>query len=562
MANNYCALYRKYRPEKLDDVVGQEVIVKTLKNAIKKNFISHAYLFTGPRGTGKTSIAKILAKTINCMNLDDTNPCDKCVSCTQINLKQNVDIIEIDAASNNGVDEIREIRSKVNLVPSISKYKVYIIDEVHMLTTGAFNALLKTLEEPPTHIIFILATTEPHKIPITILSRCQRYDFKRISQAAIIDRLNYICKMEKIDITSDAIEQIAFSSDGGMRDAISTLDQVIAYANDKIDLQDVHDIVGTIGVAEMDDFVSLIFNNNINEVMNKLNNYNDNGKNLVKICEELIEFLKNIILCKEAPDYFENSNYFRDIYKKYTYLDNNKLIEYIDLICNSIGEIRKSNMPKFLFEMMLIKLLGTCLNDQNDEKKVIYSQKNNECVEKKENANFSVNSVKTKSQNNNVSNTSNDEFLKLKDVRISNTLSKFNKSFMVEIRNNLKDLSGLLINPDISQVVSIVLDGVIKAASDEYIVFVYENENNANLFNDNISDIENILESLLNKKYKVIATDLSSWNIIKDDFNNRKKVFNYVTEENMFQKCGKIEVESKDNSEIDDLFGSAVEYEN
>ena len=190
----YQALYRKYRPLTFDEVVGQEVIIRTLKNAVLNKKISHAYLFTGPRGTGKTTIAKILAKTINCLNLNDITPCNNCVSCTQINQKQSTDIVEIDAASNNGVDEIREIRNKVNLVPSISKYKVYIIDEVHMLTTGAFNALLKTLEEPPSHIIFILATTEPHKIPATILSRCQRFDFKRISSNKLVERLEFISK--------------------------------------------------------------------------------------------------------------------------------------------------------------------------------------------------------------------------------------------------------------------------------------------------------------------------------------------------------------------------------
>ena len=184
----YQALYRKYRPNNFFDVTGQEIIIKTLQNAVENNKISHAYLFTGPRGTGKTSIAKILAKTINCEHLNDLTPCDKCVNCTQINLKTSTDIIEIDAASNNGVDEIREIRNKVNLVPATGKYKVYIIDEVHMLTTGAFNALLKTLEEPPSHAIFILATTEPHKIPATIMSRCQRFDYKRFPNEKILLR--------------------------------------------------------------------------------------------------------------------------------------------------------------------------------------------------------------------------------------------------------------------------------------------------------------------------------------------------------------------------------------
>ena len=225
----YQALYRKYRPKTFDDVVGQDVIVKTLKNSIKNDMVSHAYLFCGPRGTGKTSIAKIFAKILNCTNLKDLEPCNECVSCIQVNTNQNIDIIEIDAASNNGVDEIREIRNKITLVPANSKYKIYIIDEVHMLSGAAFNALLKTLEEPPSHVIFIFATTEPQKIPTTILSRCQRFDYKKISDSKIVERLKFIAKSEKINISDEALFEIARLSDGGMRDSISLLDQALAY---------------------------------------------------------------------------------------------------------------------------------------------------------------------------------------------------------------------------------------------------------------------------------------------------------------------------------------------
>ena len=283
----YQALYRKYRPTNFENVVGQETIVKTLKNEIINNKLSHAYLFTGPRGTGKTSIAKIFAKTINCLDHENGVPCEKCVICTQINNKQFTDIIEIDAASNNGVDEIREIRNKVSLVPGEGKYKVYIIDEVHMLTTGAFNALLKTLEEPPAHIIFILATTEPHKIPETILSRCQRFDFKRIADTSIVERLKCICNEEKITISDEALYEIAQISNGGMRDSISLLDQVNAYKNSDITVEDVHQVNGSLSKKELDKFISYIFDKDIENILKALDQYDNSGKNIIKVVEEI-----------------------------------------------------------------------------------------------------------------------------------------------------------------------------------------------------------------------------------------------------------------------------------
>ena len=250
----YQALYRKYRPKTLDEICGQKTIVKILENTIKKGQINHAYLFAGPRGTGKTSIAKILARIVNCEKLKDTKPCGKCPSCIQVN---NSDIIEIDAASNNGVDEIRELRNKVSLVPSYGKYKIYIIDEVHMLTVGAFNALLKTLEEPPTHVIFILATTDPQKIPETILSRCQRFDFKKITDDEIVENLEKIAKEEKINIEKDALHEIARLSDGGMRDSIGMLDQVKSYTDEKITIEDIHDINGTITEKDLEEIEAI-----------------------------------------------------------------------------------------------------------------------------------------------------------------------------------------------------------------------------------------------------------------------------------------------------------------
>ena len=243
---SYQALYRVWRPTRLEEVVGQEHITKTLKNALLQEKLSHAYLFTGPRGTGKTSAAKIIAKAINCEQMPVEEPCNECASCKGIHDGTIIDVMEIDAASNNGVDEIRDIRDKVKFAPSAVKYKVYIIDEVHMLSTGAFNALLKTLEEPPAHVIFILATTEPHKIPLTIISRCQRFDFKRISAEAMMGRMKEIIEAIAAKVDDDALRMIARVSEGGMRDALSLLDQAISFANEVVTLADILSITGAV----------------------------------------------------------------------------------------------------------------------------------------------------------------------------------------------------------------------------------------------------------------------------------------------------------------------------
>ena len=250
----YQTLYRKYRPKQFRYVYGQDTIVKTLKNTIKNEKINHAYLFTGPKGTGKTSCAKLFAKTINCLNNKDGDACNECSNCISFNENSNPDIIEIDAASNNGVDEIREIRSKVNLAPAVSKYKIYIIDEVHMLSIGAFNALLKTLEEPPNHIIFILATTEPQKLPNTVISRCQRYDFKNINEHSMRECLKRICDLEKINITDDSLDLIINNSNGGMRDAIGMLDQAYIYSDKQINKEDLESLLVTITDEEVLNF--------------------------------------------------------------------------------------------------------------------------------------------------------------------------------------------------------------------------------------------------------------------------------------------------------------------
>ena len=273
----YLALYRKYRPKELDEVVGQSEIKKILASSVKNETITHAYLFSGPRGTGKTTMAKILAKMVNCESPVDGNACNQCDSC--LNILNSSDVIEIDAASNNGVDEIRDLREKANLVPSNAKYKVYIIDEVHMLTTQAFNALLKTLEEPPKHVIFILATTEYYKIPLTITSRCQKFQFNKITNDDIVKRLREIANLENIVIDDDALYEIAKISDGGMRDSINFLDQLRSFNNETISINDVYDVCGNVSLSEMTQLFIDLKNNNAEKVTAFFENMNSNGKN-------------------------------------------------------------------------------------------------------------------------------------------------------------------------------------------------------------------------------------------------------------------------------------------
>ena len=266
----YQALYRKYRPVDFDSVIGQNSIVSTLKNSIIYNKVNHAYLFFGPRGTGKTTLSKIFARSINCLNPVDGCSCGKCDNCLHSYEKECIDIIELDAASNNGVDEVREIINNVSLVPTYLNYKVYIIDEVHMLSTGAFNALLKTLEEPPEHVVFILATTDPQKVPETIISRCQCFSFKRISNDLIIDYLKDISQKEKIKIEDDVLEQIAIASNGGMRDSLVLLDQLSSFTDKKIDMSIYTDLNGTITYQDIDNFINDILVGNINSIINNI----------------------------------------------------------------------------------------------------------------------------------------------------------------------------------------------------------------------------------------------------------------------------------------------------
>ena len=349
----YQALYRKWRPQKFEDMVGQTAVTKTLKNAIIHHKTSHAYLFTGPRGTGKTSAAKIFAKAINCLNPQDGEPCNDCLLCKGITEGTIGDVIEIDAASNNGVEEIRDIRDKARYAPTQATYKVYIIDEVHMLSTGAFNALLKTLEEPPKNVIFILATTEPHKIPATIISRTQRFDFRRITNDEIIQRLRYILEQEEIAYEEEALSVIARCANGGMRDALSLLDQVISFSDDKVSFEQAIQVSGSLTDDLMIEFVRLLTQQQAQAALLQLQDLLLLGKEASRLIEEWLEFSRDLLVAKQTGDMIGRSEAFVEFAKE---VEEAFLYRFMDALNQTQQEMRFTTKPTISLEVFTIKM--------------------------------------------------------------------------------------------------------------------------------------------------------------------------------------------------------------
>lgn len=358
---SYQALYRKWRPDNFEDVKGQEHIVSTLKNQIKMDRIGHAYLFCGTRGTGKTTVAKIFAKTVNCLNPTDGSPCNECAMCKAINAQTSMNVIEIDAASNNGVDNIREIREEVGYSPTEGRFKVYIIDEVHMLSIGAFNALLKTLEEPPSYVIFILATTEVYKIPVTILSRCQRYDFKRITVDTIADRLNELIEKENLDVEDRAVRYIARAADGALRDALSLLDQCAAfYINQRMTYDNVLEVLGAVDTSVFSRLLRCIINQNVTEAIYLLEEIIIQGRELGQFVTDFIWYMRNLMLAQSSDDLEDildvSTENMQALKEECQMIDSNTLMRYIRVFSELSGQIKYSSQKRVLIEVALVKL--------------------------------------------------------------------------------------------------------------------------------------------------------------------------------------------------------------
>jgi DNA polymerase-3 subunit gamma/tau len=575
----YHALYRKYRPQNFDEVIGQEIIIRTLQNSIKNKSFTHAYLFYGPRGTGKTTVAKIFARAVNCSEPVDGKPCGRCDNCKEAMQKECVDIIEIDAASNNSVDEIRELRNKISLVPSVLKYKVYIVDEVHMLSMGAFNALLKTLEEPPDHAIFILATTELQKVPETIVSRCETFTFKRVSNTSIVDRLKFIASKEKINIDDETLFEIALTSNGGLRDALSSLDKLRSYTDDKITIDDFLGLNGLVTKKDLSTFYDSIINNKVPEVIKSIEEFNDTGKNLIQIMQQLMYYVKNNIISYYLDK--NNANICSIV----------KAEKLVNLLNEKMNDIKRADNPLVYIEILLLKYMS----DNTDDTKIISREiisspekiKNDDKIATKEENNDGLKDEPPKEVITEINKVEEPktieiqtkEVSKIKEsavqkplikniydimqVRINNTLALADKEILNEEKSKQNKFNDYTFDEKIGYLACEILDGKIRVASKDNVIISYEYDSivKQNLINlDKLTDVYNKIGNC-NKKLAILSDE--EWNNIKKEYiKNLKDGIKYEVKEEPTEE--KVETNKKDDiidSSVTEMFGDIVEYE-
>ena len=572
----YLALYRKYRPDNFDDVVGQDKVVKVIEHAIETNRISHAYLFSGPRGTGKTTTAKIIARMVNCTNLVDGKPCGVCECCK--NIFNNNDVVEIDAASNNGVDEIRELRDKVNLVPTLAKYKVYIIDEVHMLTVQAFNALLKTLEEPPSHVIFILATTEPHKIPLTIASRCQKFQFSKVSDDQIVNRLRQIVGNENVQITDDALYEIARLSDGGMRDAINFLDQLISYKDSEITIDDVYQVNGSVSYDDIYKFIVDINAGNKSEIINVVEEIDHTGKSIIKFIDEVIIFLKDTLIYVNNSKLSEISSKNEKLKEIGSLMDQKKIYTLIMTLNDIVNKIKVSSYPAIVVVVSILEFVDNniAVDNLNDnvrivEKRDILLEKKDDEVKKEEKI------IVSKSENDEI-----DEEVKhdakeetmvkvevnliddnLKQIRINNTFVDASKQILIDIKNKWNLVNDYLLSNKYSVVSGLLNDTTPVAAGTRNLILLGKYDAVVERINEVTDVVSSLLKEILNSDYTVICLTNDEWEDEKkkyiDNLKSSKK-YSYINEKTSDEK------KVKERTPVDDLIdmvgSDIIEFEN
>ena len=553
----YLALYRKYRPQKFSDVVDQESTLKIIKNSLSDGHISHAYLFSGPRGTGKTTIAKLVAKTVNCLNLnDDFSVCGKCENCLDIS-NNSADIIEIDAASNNGVDEIRELKSKINLVPSKLKYKVYIIDEVHMLSISAFNALLKTLEEPPSHVIFILATTEFYKVPETIVSRCQCLSFTRIKTSSIEKRLREIADIEKIKIDDEAIHEIAEYSNGGMRDALGMLDKLSSYNLNSITASDFFKINGLISKNDMDEFIREILLKNNKYVLGKLSEYDELGYDFSKLLEKIMQECRDLMI-----EHYEN---------KVDKLNPHDLYNLIMCLNTAYNLLKESVNRKIILEVQLLKFMNF---EQSDKDVAKNEQKN---VENKSDISQEIITSpvakKEKKLGNDEMNTKKESDkskkieskyiinLDVKKQRINNTFALASKTLKNLALSKWNNLNNYLISSDYSYIAGLLKDSILSVVGPNNIIFTSKYESVIDDVYINFNKVNKLVNLIMENNYKIVFLSEEEFNLEVANYKKHignSEYYEYKDEEGEFIKYLEI-VEKNDNLGYTKLVDKAID---
>ncbi|MGG3610769.1 DNA polymerase III subunit gamma/tau [Priestia megaterium] len=524
----YQALYRVYRPQSFNDVVGQQHIIKTLQNALVQEKFSHAYLFSGPRGTGKTTAAKILAKAVNCEKAPIAEPCNECATCRGITDGSISDVIEIDAASNNGVDEIRDIRDKVKYAPSAVRYKVYIIDEVHMLSIGAFNALLKTLEEPPAHVIFILATTEPHKIPLTIISRCQRFDFKRISPEDIVYRMKEVLGSEELEVSEDALYEIAKASEGGMRDALSLLDQAISYSTEKVSLEDVLSITGAVSQAFIVKIVQAIFNENIVEALDSVESLIKNGKDPARFVEDLIFYYRDVLLYQASEEnayLLEKAAVNEEFKELSSKMDSAFIYKVIAELNQTQQEMKWSNHPRVLLEVALVKLAQSSTNQEDTLPYQDILQKMNQMeaeLQQLKEKGIQVDHTAQAAQTEKKQTRQSRSQYKTPVGKVNEVLKNATRQNLETIKRSWAQVLDTLKQQNKASHAALLSNSEPVASSDQSFILKFKYEIHCKMAsenNNNVRDnLENILYTLIGNKREMVAIPESEWDKVREEF--------------------------------------------